>query len=145
MLLLGWFEKLGTSKSLYTRSKENCNLLKALCVHCFIIYLLCILKSFSFIFYRSQQHAHVARKWQRWDLHAVLSVSKPTVFPLYLVTTDLSSIYLYFLISLTSHMSSWDYDYRKIWKTILRTNDKSRSSTICITCTSCVNHVSQGY
>ena len=94
MLLLQWFEKLGTSKSLYTHSKENCNLLKDLCAHCFIIYLLRILKSFSFIFYRSQQHTHVARKWQRWDLHAALSDSKPTVFPLYLVTTDRSIIYL---------------------------------------------------
>lgn len=44
-------------------------------------YILIVLSNPSLMFYISQQHAHVARKWKRRDLNAVLSDQSPMFFP----------------------------------------------------------------
>ena len=77
MLLLGWFEKLGNLKVYIHITKRTIILPRfyepvTLLYICYMFYHPCLL----FFNKRSQESAHVPRKWQRWSLNAVLSNSK---------------------------------------------------------------------
>ena len=62
--------------------------------------------------------------------------------PLYLVTVIY--INLYFLLSLSSNVSSWNSNFCQLWGTPLRTSDRCASSLMCVSSTFYAHHADQG-